>query len=199
MVEAELFTTAREAVRRGERQQARQLVDELVRRRPKHIELWLLQAAVASSRAERLAIISQALELNPDHSLAQRALYHTLNEQLEADPFLAYEGEDDALYRIVTADNVRVAVPKRRTPPAPFPPLERRPLDRAWRYLGLALVGLLPAGLGAVVLAPLALLAALRTLPSLATERYERRLVIFLSFALWVVGLLLAALFALHL
>jgi hypothetical protein len=91
---------------------------------------------------------------------------------------LKYEGEDDGSFFVSGADGVRLAVPKNRNIPKPFIDKPRQPLTPAFRLLALAFVGLAPAGLGTLVLAPLAALWALAMLITRPLSRGDRRRVI---------------------
>jgi hypothetical protein len=100
-----------------------------------------------------------------------------------------------------TADGHRVVVPKRRAAPKPYPPPEPGSLKPASRWLLLAVVGLLPSGLGALFAAPIALVSALR-LPASdlgAQDRKRRRVLIVAALALWLLGLSLSLLVLIHL
>ena len=74
---------------------------------------------------------------------------------------LRYEIEDDASFLVSSPDGDRLSVPKNRSVPQPFHEQPSQPLTPAFRLLALAFVGLAPAGLGTLVLAPLAALWAL--------------------------------------
>jgi hypothetical protein len=74
---------------------------------------------------------------------------------------LKYVGEDDQSYFVSDPDGARLTVPKNRGVPKPFIDKPTHPLTQAFRLLAAAFVGLAPAGLGTIVLAPLAVLWAL--------------------------------------
>jgi hypothetical protein len=74
---------------------------------------------------------------------------------------LKYEGEDDQSFFVSGLHTARISVPKNRSTPKPFRDRPPQPLTPAFRLLAWAFVGLAPAGLGALVLAPLAALWAL--------------------------------------
>ena len=190
----------RRAARRGERAHGYRLAASLTEGDPENLRAWLWRARLAPARAERLRCLSLVLERRPDHPGARRDLYEALWAELEADPFLDYDGETDHLYRVRTGDDTPVTVPKQRRPPEPFPPPAPGPLRPAWRWLRLALVGLLPAGLGAVLLAPVAAVAALRAgrRALSARDKKARRIALLLASLIWLAGLALAFLFFLH-
>jgi hypothetical protein len=75
---------------------------------------------------------------------------------------LRYVDESSHLYRVQLRSERILTVPKRRAVPAPYPPPEPGPLLAANRWLACAIIGLLPAGLGAVICAPVAVFLALR-------------------------------------
>jgi hypothetical protein len=74
---------------------------------------------------------------------------------------LMYSAEDDHSLFVSCHDGTLLTVPKNRNIPQPFPDQPTQPLTPVFRLLALAFVGLAPAGLGALVLAPLAGLWAL--------------------------------------
>jgi hypothetical protein len=77
---------------------------------------------------------------------------------------LKYTGEDEASFLVSNPDGAQLTIPKNRTVPQPFRDKPSQPLTPAFRLLVLAFVGLAPAGLGTLVLAPLAALWALAML-----------------------------------
>ena len=74
---------------------------------------------------------------------------------------LRYAAENDEFFLVSDPNGVRMAVPKNRSVPEPFPDKPLKPLTPAFRLLALAFLGLAPAGLGTLILAPLAALWAL--------------------------------------
>ena len=105
------------------------------------------------------------------HPLLQRS-----DDLLEPDRALSlrYEGENDQLFFVSSADGARRTVPKNRNVPALFLDQRPQPLAPAFRLLLAAFVGLAPAGLGTLVLAPLAALWALAMLFTRPLTRYDR-------------------------
>jgi hypothetical protein len=73
---------------------------------------------------------------------------------------LRYEGEDDQSFFVTDADGARLSIPKNRAVPEPFP-AKSSPLAPVFRLLLWAFIGLAPAGLGALILSPLAALWAI--------------------------------------
>jgi NADH:ubiquinone oxidoreductase subunit 2 (subunit N) len=73
-------------------------------------------------------------------------------------------------------------------------------LKGAYRWLTLAILGLLSAGVGTVIFAPLAALAAVRAQDSLQShaERVGSTVILIVAFALFVIGVFFSILFVLH-
>ncbi|MFW6136388.1 MAG: hypothetical protein ACOC7N_06165, partial [Chloroflexota bacterium] len=165
------------------------------------VEACLRRASAATAREDRLVALSQALALDPHHEAARRAMHEALERHLTDDAFLTYVGETDATYRVETPDGLRIVVPKRRAVPRPYPPTEPGPLRPASRWLLLALLGLLPSGLGTLLFAPIALFSALRLRPSTLRPKDQRRRRVFIAAALllWILGLSLGLLVLIHL
>jgi hypothetical protein len=84
---------------------------------------------------------------------------------------LRYENEDDRSYFVSEADGASLAVPKRREVPEAAIGQSPSPMTPVFRLLLAGFLGLAPAGLGALVLAPL---AALWALAIFATRRLDR-------------------------
>jgi hypothetical protein len=128
------------------------------------------------------------------------AIHGALRRHLEDDAFLVYLGESNNTYEVETANHLRVIVPKERACPRPYPPPQPGPLRPAGRWLLLALVGLPPSGLGALIFAPVALLAALRLPASALSHQDQKRRQILIAAAviLWLLGLLFGLLVWIH-
>lgn len=196
-----LLAQAKATASGGRREEAHQLLIQVTKRQPHSVEAWLWRAATAATREGELVGLSAALELDPENEQAQLAMYEALKRQLEDDAFVAYVDETDEVYQVQTADTDRVVVPKRRAAPRPYPPREPGPLRPVSRWLLLASVGLLPSGLGALLIAPIALFSALRLSPSALDheDRKRRRVFIAAALILWILGLLLSLLILIHL
>jgi hypothetical protein len=85
------------------------------------------------------------------------------NDQLEPERtlILRYMGEDDQSFFVASQTGSRLSVPKNRKVQKTLIDQPSRELTPAFRLLALAFLGLAPAGLGTLVLAPLAALWAL--------------------------------------
>jgi len=104
------------------------------------------------------------------------------------DVFLKYQDEDDQVYVLSDGDNGRVIVPKNRNVPERFRQQQMQPLTPAFRLLMMAILGLAPAGLGTLVLAPL---AALWTVYACLTHQMARADRIRAALVLGIVAVLL--------
>jgi hypothetical protein len=105
------------------------------------------------------------------HALAQN-----IDDLLKPDRtlILRYEGEDDQSFLVSGTNGARLTVPKNRNVPKPFLDQMPQPLTPAFRLLAAAFVGLAPAGLGTLVLVPLAALWALAMLITRSLTRGDR-------------------------
>lgn len=114
------------------------------------------------------------------------------NDALRPNPpvILQYEGEDDQSFFVSGLNTKRLAVPKNRSIPRPFRDQPPQPLTPAFHLLVLAFVGLAPAGLGTLVLAPLAALWALAVVITRPLTRADHiRIIIILGIAALLFGI----------
>jgi hypothetical protein len=95
-----------------------------------------------------------------------------------------------------------LTIPKKRAPvnPSPLEKTEPGPLRPAYRWLTLAVVGLLLAGIGTVVFAPLAGWAAVAAQKSIVSrsDRVRSTVVLILAFFLFMIGVIFSVLLILH-
>lgn len=154
----------------------------------REVEGYLARAASARDADERLDFLSRALALDPEHPLAVSQMTEAVRGRLAEDPSLAYVAEDDHLYLVRAASGHDLAVPKNRF--ASTTDLTESPiLRRSRRWLACALVGLLPAGLGTLVCAPVAgVLATLAILQTRVTLERRRAVEVIVGAALLFVG-----------
>jgi hypothetical protein len=168
---------------------------------PRDIEAWLWRAETAEALPEILACLSRVLLLDPQQPQARRRMYETFQRLLRQDAFLDYVGETDLHYQVHTNDGQSLAIPKDRAIPAPYPPPKEPPFQPAYRWLGWALLGLLLAGLGTLLCAPVAAALALWARQQAASRADVVRAEIALWGAvfLWCCALPLSFLFLIHL
>jgi len=150
---------------------------------------------------ESVTTLNQALGQNPQDAAARQALYETMQQLLRQNAFLAYQGETNVLYQVRTQADFQFSSPKDRAVVEPYPPHEPPPARQAIHWLGWSLVGLVPAGLGTLFMAPVAARAAVQLLRQPAARADHRRAWIVLGGAvgLWLVALVLIVILILHL
>ena len=150
---------------------------------------------------ESVTALNQALELNPENTVARQALYETMQQMLRKDAFLAYQGETDVIYKIRTLAEFQFIHPKDRAMAELFPPQNSPPARTAIHWLGWSVVGLIPAGLGTLVLAPVAMIAAIKLLrqPVELIDRRRAWIVIGGAIVLWLIALVFFFILTLHL
>jgi hypothetical protein len=168
---------------------------------PENVDAWLLRLSLAPSFEERVTCLNRLNELAPDHYDLNNLGYFTLKELVDKNPFLAYVGETDDLYRVMNGNRMMVSIQKKRSAANVSPPAPSSRLRAAYIWLVLALVGLLLSGAGTLIFAPLAFLAALRARmsPLSRADQVNSVIVVSLAIFLFLVGSVLTFLFALHL
>lgn len=188
------------AARQAQSPQTHQQLVGVARQMPQNVDTWLRRADTAPTREERLLCLSAVLQFDPGHQVARQALQATLRDELEEDPFLAYGSEDERLYYIRTAANVPVTVAKERAIAEIYPPPTLSPMSLAERWLALAILGLVPAGLGALICAPVVAIYAWQRGRQLPEAERRWRVILFIAATMiWLLGGLLTWLFILHL
>ncbi len=189
---AHKLSTAKEYAQMGQLQYAYQLSYEATVAAPDNIDAWLLRGAFAESSEECFVCMSKAIALAPQHSGAKHSMYNTLKRYLDQNPHLQYIEETDSVYRVLTGEERAIVVSKDRAI-SPFQPI--------FRWLVLSMLGLLLAGLGAVVCAPIASVKAWRISqqPLSAYQRRQVRMALLYADVLFVMGLLLSYVLLLHL
>jgi len=163
--------------------------------------LSLKLANTGGTLEDSLTRLSQDLELDPENAAARQALYQTMQQILRKDAFLAYQNETNDHYTIRTFSKFEFIHPKDRALPDIFPRQEQPPAQKAMTWLGWSLVGLIPAGLGTLVCAPLAFLAAIQLLLQEDSPADRRRAWVVMGSAavLWLIALLFLLILILHL
>lgn len=199
---ADLLAESENAIQEQKPRRAYELAVQATQAVPQSIEAWLLRATLAPSVEERIACVNRLNELAPGYQDKYNLAFYALKELLDKDPFLRYLEETNELYRVINTEHMVLSIPKKRAPansPSPdqLPP---SPLRGAYRWLTLAVLGLLSAGIGTIIFAPLAALAAVRAQNILQShaERVSSTVVMIVAFGLFVIGVLLTILFMLH-
>jgi len=150
---------------------------------------------------ESVTALNQVLELNPENIVARQALYETMQQLLRKDAFLAYQSETDVIYKIRTLAEFQFIHPKDRAMAELFPPQSSPPARSAINWLGWSVVGLIPAGLGTLIIAPLAMISAIKLLrqPVELIDRRRAWIVISGAIVLWLIALVFFFILILHL
>ena len=127
--------------------------------------------------------------------------YPIVQRLLAIDPFLLYLDETGDVYHVRHGNGNALRVPKERNIPEPYPAGRPVLLQKAYRWLWMACLGLLLAGLGAMIFATLAAAAALALnhQPISRANRIRSMMVLLLAGGLWLGGLLLAVIMLVHL
>jgi hypothetical protein len=165
-------------------------------------KVWLQRAQNATTLSEALVCLNQVYALDPQFNQARPISYRAFWRLLEADPFLAYQSETEQLYRVWSSMNLELVVPKSRATVEPYPPTTDKPLAPAYAWLRWTVAGLLLAGLGTLVLAPVTAVRALLIYyrqPLNRADQMRVLVILFLTAVLWLVAIFLTFLFALRL
>jgi hypothetical protein len=73
-----LYSQAMEAVKNGQKAQARQLLDELVVKEPRNENAWLLLSEVVEHKNELIDCLTQVITINPQNKIALEKLQQIL-------------------------------------------------------------------------------------------------------------------------
>jgi hypothetical protein len=196
----EIFLEIEKASREGNRHYAYQRSVQATHMAPSNIEAWLWRLALAPTFEERVACVSRLNELAPHYRDRNNLAYFTQRELLERNPFLAYLDETDELYRVLTGNQMEVSIRKKRNADDLSHPEESGGIKAAYGWLVMAIVGLLAAGIGTVLFAPLAGLFAIQAgrRPRTRSDWVHSIVVLTLSILFFLLGLGLSYLFWLH-
>jgi hypothetical protein len=198
----DLLAESEKAIQEAKPRHAYDLAVQATQVVPQSIEAWLLRATLAPSVEERMACVNRLNELAPGYQDKYNLAFYALKELLDKNPFLRYLEETDELYRVINNEHMVLSIPKKRAPLNASSPDQAPsgPLKGAYRWLTLAILGLLSAGVGTVIFAPLAALAAVRAQDSLQShaERVGSTVILIVAFALFVIGVFFSILFVLH-
>lgn len=183
---SKLLADANRLAKQGDRQSAYRLSLQATRLEPDNPETWVLRSKLATTNEERLFCLSQVHRINPHHPVVKKDSYQVIWHMLQKDPFLAYLNETDDLYFVRSNAYLSIPVPKDRATPEIYPPKEPSKITPAFHYLGLALLGMMFAGLGTLIFAPLAILSVLSasSQPLSRADRVRASIVILVAMAL---------------
>jgi hypothetical protein len=164
--------------------------------------MLLHQARTAPDSDAALEYVQQAVDMLPDDPRVQASAQLRVFEKLNSDAFLAFLAETDKQYVIKFRNSRPFSVPKARGPQELYPPLKRNDGERALGMMWWMILGLIPAGLGAVILAPFVLRRAVVALQQESRDGREHRMAwtaILLALTLGSLGVLFTALLTIHL
>ena len=168
---------------------------------PQKPGIWLNRVLKATSLPEKLAYLSRVHNLAPYHSAGRRLTYTVIWQFLEKEPYLEYKAENNTLYMVSNGNDIAFTVPKDRNVPETYPAEEVAPLHSAFRWLGWAILGLAPAGLGALIFAPLAVLCVLQAFLTYRLDQADQiraALILVIAGILLIMGLILNFLLIIH-
>jgi hypothetical protein len=195
-----LLWSIKEALRRGDQQTAHQLAIRLTTSDPANEHAWLWYAVTAESIDDSIGALTRAVLINPNNFDARQQLHDLMQRQLRLDAFLRYDSETIDLYAVRTRNDRLLIQPKDRAPFEIYPPTEQLPSHIALRWLIWSLIGLLPAGLGTLICAPIAMSKARPLLRGKTRADRARGQFIFLgALLLLVVAIFFIFLLLLHL
>jgi len=166
------------------------------------LEMLLHQARTAHSPEEALEYAQRAVDMLPNDPRVQSTVQLRVFDKLSEDAFLGFLAETANRYVVEFRDSRPFSVPKARAEQEPYPPVRRTEAEKALRMMWWMLLGLIPAGLGAIILSPIALGHGIRSLQTENQDPRQHRMAwtgILVALALGVLGVFFAALLLLHL
>ncbi len=166
------------------------------------VERWLQLTHLADDPHTALEYAQRAVDLHPDDPRVQESLQRIVLEKLRCDPFVAFIAETERHYVVTFRNSRPIVIPKARANPDVFPPPQRTESERVLGMIWWIVLGLLPAGLGALILAPLTMRRAFAVLsrPNLnARERRQAWLAVCLAGTLGFIGEVFVVLLVIHL
>ncbi len=198
--EVNTLNTAWEAFQRGDRERAHQLSKQILGTQPDNPDAWLLYAKSAPTKREEFQYLLQAKRYFPRDARLGEVFYQEMQRLLEQDPFLAYQDETADAYQVFSREEALLNIPKGRATPEPYPTPRPPKIQKAYRYLILAFLGLMFSGLGALFFAPAAGIQAWQELRQnpIRSDRARAGLILFLAVCLAIAGMLLVYLLWLH-
>lgn len=150
---------------------------------------------------EALGYVERAVELAPTDLRVRKWLHGTLIALTDRDPFIEYLTESEGMYVVAFRNSRPVVIPKDRGKIEVSPPVSRTEGERIIHLLRWSVLGLIPAGLGAILFLPIVYLRALMVLTAPSLPNRESRLAIvalYLSSFLALVGAIISGLLLLH-
>ncbi len=175
----------------------------------KEVETLLKTSLEAQDHDTALEYAQRAADALPDNPQVQESVQRSVFTTLNQDAFVAFLAETEKHYVITFRNSRPIMIPKARTQPEIFPTTHKHTDgERAQGMLWWLLLGLVPVGIGALILSPLILGHAIDILfrkdtsVTAATAFREKRLAwvsIFLAGLFGVLGMFFTLLLVLHL
>lgn len=168
---------------------------------PAGIEYSLEPARETTDNAAGLQSLQRAVESLPEDPRVQTAAQDSLLKALKQDAFLSYLSETDKTYTVSLQSRV-VDIPKVRASFDIYPPIRLYESQRLFRLVLWMTVGLVPLGVGTLLVLPLALWRSIRLLRVRDLDPIERRrgqAALVTIMCLGIVGMGLFGLLLLHL
>ncbi len=165
------------------------------------LEALLHEARTARDGDTALEYVQRAVDLRPDDPRVQSSVQLNVFRKLSSDAFLEFLAETGNRYVVTFRNSRPFAVPKAWNQPEPYPPTHRTEAERALRMMWWMILGLIPAGLGAIILSPVAIRHALRALRRDYRDPVQHRMAwmaLVVALALGLVGVFFAGLLLLH-
>jgi len=162
---------------------------------------WLELANQARDPHTALDYAQRAIDAQPDDPRVQASIQRGVLGHLGQDAFVGYMAETDRAYVITFRNSRPVMVPKARAQPEEYPPAHPSRNQRLWKLVGLMLLGLIPAGLGALALGPLVVSRAAAVVADGRADPREQRsawLAMVVGAGVGLLGAVLALLLLLH-
>lgn len=165
------------------------------------IEHWLRICREVEDPHAALEYAQRAAEVLPDDPGVRQLLQNCIFEILENDAFLGFVSETTGHYVISFRNSRPIIVPKSRNQPEVFPPPKTPDGEGVLRSIWWLLLGLVPAGVGALILSPIVMQRALKVMDRPDVGLPQRRmawLAFLLASGFGLLGLLFASLLVIH-
>lgn len=163
---------------------------------------WPNRAVSPDDPNDALEYVQHAVDLKPGDPGVRASLLQAVEEKLARDPYVEYLAENSDNYFITFRNSRPIVVPKGRPPGELFPAVQRTESERTLGMIWWIVLGLVPAGLGALILSPIVMQRAFSIIEKGKAEPVEKRLAwltILLAAGLGCLGELFVLLLVLHL
>ena len=186
-----LLEEAQQSARQGKRKKAYEISLKATSVAPDEPLAWYLRSRNAPSHEEQLMCLSRAYALDTKRPEARTELRTAVQELLQKEPFLAYVYETPELYQVRSGRDLLVNIPKNRSYETPYLKRNPGPVSPAYRWLYLSLIGLLFGGVGAILLAPIAVFQVLRlqSMPLSQADRVRTWVLFIFSVFIWLLSI----------